>query len=85
MYVFFTMNSFRISFPMVPLRFSGAYALLLGRYYIKRHYGSMALFIVIRNRDLVERYLIEEIHVEDGIIATPAFPTSPMTLLRSES
>ncbi len=57
-----------MSFWIVPLSFSGGYALLFGRNNIERHDGQHRAVHRHRHRHAIERNLIEQhLHIEDGI------------------
>ena len=68
MYVLRTMNSFRMSFWMVPLSFSGGDALLFGGDNVERHDRQHRAVHGHRHRHLLERNAVEEnLHVENRI------------------
>ena len=86
MYVLRTMNSFRMSFWMVPLSCFGRDALLFRGDDVERHDRQHRAVHGHRDRHLVERDLVEEnLHVFDSVDGHAALPTSPITRSLSES
>jgi hypothetical protein len=86
MNVFLTMNSFKISFWMVPFNYSSLapYSRAVTIYIAKM--GKTAPFIVMETEISLRGISLNKIFISSTeSIATPAMPTSPTTLSWSES